>query len=106
MFTADCNNVFLSLFNSSVFKIIKERLESSHNNSLPVTFKLREYFTPPSCERDKIVYACVREAQSATKHDVYGYLNDLKADLDVAQENTPLIVLCGDQQTYSIIRFT
>ena len=52
---------------------------------------------------DTIVYTSVREVQSATKLDVYKYLNELKLDLQVSHENTPLIALCGDQQTYSIM---
>ena len=45
--------------------------------------------------------ASVEEAQSATKADVCNYL---KADLKVGEGNFPTyIVLCGDQQTYSIM---
>ena len=72
---------------------------------MPVTLKLREYlphFTPS--KSDTIVYTSVQEAQSATKLDVYKYLNELKLDLQVSHESTPLIVLCGNQQTYSIVR--
>ena len=87
-----------------MFKVIKNRLNTCNNESLPVTLKLREYlphFTPS--KSDTIVYTSVREAQSATKLDVYKYFNELKLNLQVSHESTPLIVLCGDQQTYSIM---
>ena len=94
-----------SLLNNSVFKVIKNRLDTYSNDFLAVTLKLRERlpnFMPS--KSNTIVYTSVREAQSATKLDVYKYLNELKLDLQVSCENTPLIVLCGDQQTYSILR--
>ena len=104
MFTVDAQSVF-SLLNNSVFKVIKNRLDTYSNDFLAVTLKLRERlpnFMPS--KSNTIVYTSVREAQSATKLDVYKYLNELKLDLQVSCENTPLIVLCGDQQTYSILR--
>ena len=72
-----------------MFKVIINRLDTCINDPLPVTLKLREYlphFTPS--KSDTIVYTSVREAQSATKLDVYKYLNELKLDLQVSRENT------------------
>ena len=53
---------------------------------------------------DIIVYATVEEGHSATKDDVIEYLKKLKYDLRIGTPPFPsCVVLCGDQQTYSII---
>ena len=72
---------------------------------LPIMVELRKFlphYTP--CKADIIIYANVQEAHSANKDDVHKYLNKLKLDLKVGSHTFPsYVLLCGDQQTYSII---
>ena len=67
---------------------------------------LQEYM--PHCtptRPDRIVYATVLSAQSASVDDVSKYLNLLKDDLRIGEEGYPAqVVVGGDQQTYALIK--
>ena len=107
MFTIALLDPVLSVYNQSVYKVVHNRLASMSENKmcLPVMSELRKFL--PHCtplKSDIIVYASVEKAHSANKDDVTGYLTKLKEALKINSPDFPnCIVLCGDQQTYSII---
>ena len=60
-------------------------------------------FTPKKA--DKVVYANVSSAQASSVNDVSAYLLQLKKDLHIGEPGYPTkCVVCGDQQTYSIVK--
>ena len=61
------------------------------------------YFGPIG-EGDDVIYTRIEEAQASSVDDVSSYLKMLKEDFMIGQEGHPnTCVVCGDQQTYSII---
>ena len=107
MFTIALLDPVLSVYIQSVYKVVHSRLANMSENKmcLPVMNELRKFlphYTP--LKSDIIVYTSVEEARSANKDDVTGYLTKLKEALKIGSPDFPnCIILCGDQQTYSII---
>ena len=60
-------------------------------------------YTPKKA--DTVAYARVANAQASSVEDVANYLIDLKAELHIGEPSYPQkVIICGDQQTYSIVR--
>ena len=97
----------LLVYNQAIYKIVHNRIGAFGSSELcqPVMIELRKYmphFTP--AKSDTIVYASVEEGHSANKDDISQYLKKLKLDIKVGDPNFPsCVILCGDQQTYSIV---
>ena len=84
----------------------RQNLLSTASAKTPLLHDLQQTmpdFTPSKA--DNIVYVNVSAAQASSVNDVSAYLLQLKQDLHIGESGYPdQCVVCGDQQTYSIVK--